>query len=103
MTGFPLPEVQWFSEGFPVHPLRQPYQQIYLVPTDSAHTATYTCVGDIYQYKSRELLSKVMVDVTVIVEDNSGNLIKLYYIATSTDQRQLALLLRMCIPKIIFQ
>ena len=93
MSGFPLPEVQWFSEGIPVHPLRQPYQQIYLVPTDSAHTTTYTCVGAIYQNNYyRVLLSEIMVDVTVIVEDNSsGKRIKLYYIATSTNQRQLAL------------
>ena len=62
VKGYPIPVVQWHSKGIPVHPLSQPYQQIYLVPTDSPHTTTYTCVGTTFEHGSQE------INVTVIVE-----------------------------------
>ena len=43
--GLPIPTVQWHSDGVPLHPLQQLYQQIYLVPTDYPHTTAYSCVG----------------------------------------------------------
>ena len=43
--GLPIPTVQWYSNDVPLHPLQQPYQQLYLVPTDSPHTTVYKCVG----------------------------------------------------------
>ena len=64
VAGFPIPEVQWHSEGFPVYPPPQAYQQIYLVPTDSPHETTYTCVGT---YKQGVKVSELRINVTVIV------------------------------------
>ena len=56
---------QWHSNGVPLHPLQQPYQQLYLVPTDSPHTTVYTCMG-------RNRIGRVdhvaQANVTVIVE-----------------------------------
>lgn len=63
--GAPIPSVQWHSDGFPVHPSLNNYQQIYVVPTDTPHTATYTCVGTIY---SGGQIKELSVNVTVIVE-----------------------------------
>ena len=65
VKGFPIPEVQWHSESFLVYPPPQAYQQVYLVPTDSPHETTYTCVGTTYKQgvKVREL----RINVTVIV------------------------------------
>ena len=59
--------MQWHSEGFPLNPYPDAYQQIYVVPTDSPHTTTYTCVGVTYfQTTTSELM--IRVNVTVIVE-----------------------------------
>ena len=66
VKGFPIPSVQWYSEGAPVYPIPQTYQQIYLVPTDSPHTTVYTCVGTIHS--QGEIVDEVRVNVTVIVE-----------------------------------
>ena len=66
VQGVPIPEVQWHSEGLPVHPLSSFYQQIYVVPTDSPRTITYTCIGTTF---SRGIeTSELRVNVTVIVE-----------------------------------
>ena len=66
VQGVPIPEVQWHSEGLPVHPLSSFYQQIYVVPTDSPRTTTYTCIGTTF---SRGVeTSELRVNVTVIVE-----------------------------------
>ena len=70
MKGVPIPQVQWYSEGFPVYPSQIFYQQIYVVPTDSPHTTTYTCVETRY---NRGEVSEFRVNVTVIVK---GKLIK---------------------------
>ena len=40
--GKPIPTVQWYKNGFPSSPLHSPFQ---LVPTDTAGTTMYTCVG----------------------------------------------------------
>ena len=71
VKGFPLPNVQWHSQGIPVHPLSEPYQQIYLVPTDSPHTTTYTCVGT--YFKRGFGVREINVTVTVIVESEQLN------------------------------
>ena len=63
--GLPTPTVQWHSNGFPLHPLQQPYQQLYLVPTDSPHTTVYTCIG---RNNIRGVDHVVEANVTVIVE-----------------------------------
>ena len=70
VKGFPLPVVQWYiySQGIPAHPLTQFYQQIYLVPTDSPHTTTYTCVGT-----QPDRSQGINVTVTVIVESEQLN------------------------------
>ena len=63
--GFPTPTVQWYSNGVLLHPLQQPYQQLYLVPTDSPHTTVYTCIGR-NRFKGIDHFSQA--NVTVIVE-----------------------------------
>ena len=63
--GLPTPTVQWHSNGFPLHPLQQPYQQLYLVPTDSPHTTVYTCIG---RNNIRGVDHVAEANVTVIVE-----------------------------------
>ena len=73
MKGIPIPQVQWYSEGFPVYPSQSFYQQVYVVPTDSPHTTTYTCVETRYSYRGGEV-SELRVNITVIVE---GKLIKI--------------------------
>ena len=73
MEGVPIPNVQWHSEGFPVPPVSDPYQQIYLVPTNSPHTTTYTCIGISYD----RVRITASANVTVIVE---GKLISIIYI-----------------------
>ena len=66
VQGVPIPEVQWHSEGLPVYPLSSFYQQIYVVPTDSPRTITYTCIGTTF---SRGVeTSELRVNVTVVVE-----------------------------------
>ena len=65
VAGFPIPEVQWHSEGFPVYPPPQPHQQIYLVPTNSPHETTYTCVCTYKQ--GVKVSSELRINVTVIV------------------------------------
>ena len=65
MKGVPTPELQWHSEGFPLIPEYDRYQQIYAVPTDSPHTSTYTCVGVTF---FQTTTSELRVNVTVIVE-----------------------------------
>ena len=71
VKGFPIPDVQWHSEDFPVYPLPQPYQQIYLVPTDFPHTTIYTCVGTTYSQGA--VTDKLGINVTVIVESKLFN------------------------------
>lgn len=61
-----MPFVQWYSEGYPVYPTPQAYQQIYLVPTDSPHTTVYTCVGT--TYSQGVVVDQLKVNVTVVVE-----------------------------------
>ena len=65
MSGVPIPRIQWHSEDFPVIPTQNIYQQVFVVPTDSPHTTTYTCVGAPPNYYK---ISEVRVNVTVIVE-----------------------------------
>ena len=65
MKGVPTPTLQWHSEGFPLNPYYDRYQQIYVVPTDSPHTSTYTCVGVTF---FQTTTSELRVNVTVIVE-----------------------------------
>ena len=65
MKGVPTPQLQWHSEGFPLNPESERYQQIYVVPTDSPHTTTYTCVGVTF---FQTTTSELRVNVTVIVE-----------------------------------
>jgi len=67
IKGVPTPNIQWHSKGFPVYPYLSLYQQIYLVPTDSPHTTTYTCVGTIYT-RSGQKFDEQNVTITVIVE-----------------------------------
>ena len=67
VKGVPIPEVLWHSEGFPVHPFPSFYQQVYVVPTDSPHTTTYTCAETRY-FSRGEVISELRVNVTVIVE-----------------------------------
>ena len=68
VQGVPIPDLQWFSEGFPVYsePLR--YQQIYVVPTDSPRTTTYTCVRITCDLSRQTIISELRKNVTVIVE-----------------------------------
>ena len=66
IKGYPIPDVQWYSEDLPVYPLPQPYQQLYLVPTDSPHTTTYTCVGTTYSQGVK--VNELRINVTIIVE-----------------------------------
>ena len=63
--GLPTPTVQWHSNGVFLHPLQQPYQQLYLVPTDSPHTTVYTCIG---RNHIRGVDHIAQANVTVIVE-----------------------------------
>ena len=63
--GLPTPTVQWYSNDVPLHPLQQPYQQLYLVPTDSPHTTVYSCIG---RNNIRDLDLFARANVTVIVE-----------------------------------
>ena len=63
--GLPTPTVQWLSNGVPLHPLQQPYQQLYLVPTDAPHTTVYTCMG---RNHIRGVDHVAQANVTVIVE-----------------------------------
>ena len=63
VEGFPIPDLQWHSEGIPVFPFIQGYQQIYVVPTDSPGTTTYTCVAN--EFSRGE---EFTLNVTVIVE-----------------------------------
>ena len=65
MKGVPTPLLQWHSKGFPLNPDYEGYQQIYVVPTDSPHTSTYTCVGVTF---FQTTTSELRVNVTVIVE-----------------------------------
>ena len=71
MKGVPTPELQWHSEGFPLNPESERYQQIYVVPTDSPHTTTYTCVGITLNAGRQSIISELRVNVTVIVEGKS--------------------------------
>ena len=72
MKGVPTPDLQWHSEGFPLNPIPEIYQQIYVVPTDFPHTTTYTCVGIQFDsFNSLGIISELMVNVTVIVESKS--------------------------------
>ena len=68
MKGVPTPELQWDSEGFPLNPQPERYQQIYVVPT---HTTTYTCVGITRNFRGPLTTSELRVNVTVIVEGKS--------------------------------
>ena len=80
MSGVPIPIIQWHSEGFPVIPTENSYQQVFVVPTDTPHTTTYTCVGVTSKYYRQTpssdnevttyvlLQTEVRVNVTVIVE-----------------------------------
>ena len=63
--GLPTPTVQWHSNDIPLHPLQQPYQQLYLVPTDSPHTTVYTCIG---RSNIRGVDHVAQANVTVTVE-----------------------------------
>ena len=67
VKGVPTPNVQWHSEGFPVIPFVDIYQQIYLVPTDIPHMTTYTCIATEYGFDGT-LIDTVSSNVTVIVE-----------------------------------
>ena len=71
MQGVPTPELQWFTEGSPVYSERVRYQQIYVVPTDSPRTTTYTCVGITYDLFRQTIISELRKNVTVIVEGKS--------------------------------
>ena len=42
------------------------YQQIYVVPTDSPHTTTYTCVGT--THSEGVITNELKVNITVTVE-----------------------------------
>ena len=80
VSGVPIPTIQWHSEGFPVIPTENSYQQVFVVPTDSPHTTMYTCVGVTRKYYRQTglrdneptvyvlLQTEVRVNVTVIVE-----------------------------------
>ena len=72
VKGIPIPQVQWHSEGLPVYPSQTFYQQVYVVPTDSPHTTTYTCVET--RYLRRGEVSELRVNVTVIVEGKLINM-----------------------------
>jgi len=63
--GLPTPTVQWHSNDVPLHPLQQPYQQLYLVPTDSPGTTVYTCIG---RNHIRGVDHVAQANITVIVE-----------------------------------
>jgi len=63
--GLPLPTVQWYGDGVPVHPLEELYQQIYLVPTDSPHATVYTCIG---RNRVKDIVYVAQANVTVVVE-----------------------------------
>ena len=67
----PTPTVQWFSNDVPLHPLQQPYQQLYLVPTDSPHTTVYNCIG---RNNIRGVDHVAQANVTVIVESKQTGL-----------------------------
>ena len=60
-----VPEVQWYSNNLPVFPIPQVYQQIYVVPTNSPHTTTYTCVGTTHSEGVKTDERKVNIIVTV--------------------------------------
>ena len=47
-SGKPIPTVQWYKDNFAVYPIATLFQQVFLVPTDTPHTAVYTCVGRNY-------------------------------------------------------
>ena len=66
VKGVPVPEVQWYSDGLPVYPTPQAYQQIYVVPTNSPHTTTYTCLGT--TYSEGVIVNELKVNITVTVE-----------------------------------
>ena len=63
--GKPIPTVQWYKNGFAFNPIPSYFQQVLLVPTDTPHTAVYTCVGMNYT-GSRRLMG--FANVTVIVK-----------------------------------
>ena len=71
MRGVPTFYIQWLTEGYPVYSEPLQYQQIYVVPTDSPHTTTYTCEGFVYDGSSTQTISGLRKNVTVIVEGKS--------------------------------
>ena len=64
-AGKPIPTVQWFKDGFPFNRIPSYFQQALLVPTDTPHTAVYTCVGINYVGNKKYTRS---ANITVIVE-----------------------------------
>ena len=72
-SGKPIPRVQWYKGDLPVNPIASRFQQVFLVPTNSARTAVYTCVGINYAGSKKHVRS---ANITVIIK---GKGIKQYY------------------------
>ena len=64
-AGKPIPMVQWFKNGFPFHSIPSYFHQALLVPTDTPHTAVFTCVGINHAGNKKHTRS---ANITVIVE-----------------------------------
>ena len=65
VSGATIPEIQWFIGNAPAYPPPQVYQQIYIVPTNSPHQTTYTCVGFIFVEDVK--VAEIAINVTVNV------------------------------------
>ena len=65
VSGVPIPKIQWLIGGTPAYPPPQVYQQIYIVPTNSPHQTTYTCVGSTFVEDVK--VAEIVVNVTVNV------------------------------------
>ena len=63
--GRPIPTVQWFENNDAVTPLPSPYQQQFIVPTNTPHTTVYTCKA-INRPRNRKCVRSA--SVTVVVE-----------------------------------
>ena len=70
--GLPIPTVQWYGDGVPVHPLQELYQQIFLVPTDTPRTTVYTCIG---KNRAKDVEHVAQANVTVVVEGMKNNML----------------------------
>ena len=63
--GRPIPNVQWFENDGAVTPLPSPYQQTFIIPTNTPRTTVYTCKAINY-LRNRKCMRSA--SVTVVVE-----------------------------------